>query len=208
VAKELAKVLGYTYIDTGAMYRAITLYFIQQHIDYQNREAVADALKHIHLSFVKSSNEDIPLIHLNGVNVEDLIRSLEVANHVSKVAALPEVRTFSVELQQQMGKDGGVVMDGRDIGTVVFPHAELKIYMTASPEIRAERRTKELLAAGKEVSYQDVYNNLMDRDRIDSTRSVSPLRKADDAIEIDTSHITREAQFDKILSLATERIKK
>jgi cytidylate kinase len=137
-----------------------------------------------------------------------LIRELEVANHVSPVAAISAVRSFAVQQQQQMGKDGGVVMDGRDIGTVVFPNAELKIFMTAAPEVRAERRHKELLASKNEVSYQDVYRNLSERDAQDSSRLMSPLRKADDAIEIDTSYITREEQFNQIFSLAKDRIKK
>ena len=208
VAKELAKALGYTYIDTGAMYRAITLYFLQHNIDCKNHAAVSDALKHIHLSFVKSTSDDMPQIHLNGINVEDLIRSLEVAGYVSVVAAIPDVRTFAVKQQQEMGKEKGVVMDGRDIGTTVFPDAELKIFMTANPEVRAERRYKELLAANKPATLKDVFHNLMERDEQDSTRSVSPLRKADDAIEVDTSHINREQQLSFILNIAEERIKK
>jgi len=165
-------------------------------------------LSHIHLSFEKNHPGEMPQIHLNGSNVESVIRGLEVANHVSPVAAIPEVRSFAVHQQQEMGKEGGVVMDGRDIGTVVFPNAELKLFMTAAPEVRAERRHKELLIGNKEVSYQDVYRNLMERDMQDSTRLVAPLRKADDAIEIDTSHITRQEQFDHILSLAEACIKK
>jgi cytidylate kinase len=208
VAKALSRALNYTYIDTGAMYRAITLYFLQHNIDYQNHVAVADALKQIHLSFVKSDSDDMPQIHLNGINVEDLIRSLEVAGHVSPVAAIPEVRVFAVKQQQEMGKAKGVVMDGRDIGTTVFPDAELKIFMTATPEVRAERRFKELQAAGKSASYEEVFQNLMERDELDSTRSVSPLRKSIDAIEVDTSHITREQQLSFILNIAEERIKK
>ena len=208
VAKALARALNYTYIDTGAMYRAITLYFLQQKIDYKNHEAVAHALKHIHLSFFKSASDDMPQIHLNSQNVEDSVRSLEVAGHVSAVAAIPEVRTFAVKQQQEMGKEKGIVMDGRDIGTTVFPDAELKIFMTANPEVRAERRYKELQAAGKSASYEEVFQNLMERDELDSTRSVSPLRKSPDAIEVDTSHITREQQLSFILNLAEERLKK
>jgi cytidylate kinase len=207
VAKELAKNLGYIYIDTGAMYRAITLYFLRHHVDYNNTHAVTEALSHIHLSFEKENESSLPQIHLNGENVESYIRGMEVANHVSPVAAISEVRTFAVHQQQEMGKEGGVVMDGRDIGTVVFPNAELKLFMTAAPEVRAERRHKELLAANNEVSYQDVYRNLMERDEQDSTRLVSPLRKADDAIEVDTSHINRQQQFEQILAMAHERIK-
>jgi cytidylate kinase len=208
VAKALSKTLGYTYIDTGAMYRAITLFFLQHHIDYQNHIAVADALKDIRLSFVKSASDEMPQIHLNGINVEDLIRSLEVAGHVSAVAAIPEVRAFAVKQQQEMGKAKGVVMDGRDIGTTVFPNAELKIFMTANPEVRAERRYKELMESNKLATYQEVYDNLIQRDELDSSRSVSPLRKADDAVEVDTSHITREQQLSFILDLAEARIKK
>jgi cytidylate kinase len=208
VAKELARALDYTYIDTGAMYRAITLYFLQHKIDYNKADDVKKSLPDIHLSFEKENDSSIPQIHLNGENVEHLIRGLEVANHVSPVAAIPEVRSFAVAQQQQMGKEGGVVMDGRDIGTVVFPNAELKLFMTAAPEVRAERRHKELLESKKEVSYQDVYRNLMERDTLDSTRLIAPLRKAEDAIEIDTSYITRQQQFDHILSLAEASIKK
>lgn len=208
VAKALAKALDYTFIDTGAMYRAITLYFLQNKIDYSKEDEVIAALSQIHLSFEKGNDDEMPQMHLNGENVSHLIRELEVANHVSPVAAISAVRSFAVQQQQQMGKDGGVVMDGRDIGTVVFPNAELKIFMTAAPEVRAERRHKELLASKNEVSYQDVYRNLSERDAQDSSRLVSPLRKADDAIEIDTSYITREEQFNQIFSLAKDRIKK
>jgi cytidylate kinase len=208
VAKELANALSYTYIDTGAMYRAITLYFLEHLIDYKNISEVIEALLHIHLSFEINHPGEMPQIHLNGKNVESVIRGLEVASHVSPVAAIPEVRSFAVAQQQEMGKSGGVVMDGRDIGTVVFPYAELKIFMTAAPEVRAERRHKELLASNKEVSYQDVYQNLMERDEQDSSRLVSPLRKAEDAIEIDTSYISRQQQFEEILSLAKASIKK
>jgi cytidylate kinase len=201
VAKALAKALGYTYIDTGAMYRAITLYFLQHNIDEKNRMAVLDALAHVHLSFEKNNPDNAPEIHLNGVSVESAIRGMEVAGHVSTVAAIPEVRTFAVKQQQEMGKQKGVVMDGRDIGTTVFPGAELKIFMTAAPEVRAERRYKELCAAGKSTSYEEVFTNLTERDRQDSSRLVSPLRKADDAFQIDTSFISREQQFEQILSL-------
>jgi cytidylate kinase len=208
VAKELAKLLGYTYIDTGAMYRAITLYFLRHKIDYSLTDNVKEALSHIHLSFDKENESGLPQIYLNGENVESYIRELQVANHVSPVAAIPEVRSFAVQQQQEMGREGGVVMDGRDIGTVVFPHAELKIFMTAAPEVRAERRHKELLASNKEVSYQDVYRNLMERDTQDSSRTVGPLRKAKDAVEIDTSHITRAQQLEQVLTLAANAIKK
>jgi cytidylate kinase len=208
VAKALARELGYTYIDTGAMYRAITLYFLQNKIDYKNHEAVIDSLKQIHLSFVKSASDDMPQIHLNGINVEATIRSMDVANLVSAVAAIPEVRVFAVRQQQEMGKSKGVVMDGRDIGTTVFPDAELKIFMTADPKVRAERRYRELLASKKDASYEEVYRNLMERDALDSSRSVSPLRKADDAVDVDTSFITREEQLSFVLDLAQGCIKK
>jgi len=207
VAKALAKSLGYTYIDTGAMYRAITLYFLRHHINFADKAAVVNALDHIHLAFVKSPNEDASHIYLNGVDVEQDIRTLEVASRVSPVAAIAEVRTFLVKQQQEMGKARGVVMDGRDIGTVVFPDAELKVFMTADAMIRAERRCKELISQGQEVRIEEVYHNLMDRDRQDTERVVNPLRKAEDAVEIDTSHITRVEQFNTLLDLAKIKIK-
>ena len=206
VAKALARALNYTYIDTGAMYRAITLYFLQQKIDYKNHEAVAEALRQIHLSFIKSDTDDMPQIHLNGINVEDLVRSLEVAGHVSAVAAIPEVRTFAVKQQQEMGRQKGVVMDGRDIGTVVFPNAALKIFVTADPAIRLERRYQELLQTNPTISKEEVAANLQQRDSMDSTREHSPLKQAEDALVLDNTNLDRAQQFELAMQCAMERI--
>ena len=194
MAKDLAKEIGYIYIDSGAMYRAVTLYCIQNGLfdaDSNIDEATIEAqMKNIHITFQLNPETQRPMTFLNGVNVEDRIRSLEVSSRVSPVAALGFVRKALVEQQQAMGKDKGIVMDGRDIGTAVFPEAELKIFVTASAEIRAQRRYDELKAKGQEASFDDILHNVEERDRIDQTREVSPLRKADDAILLDNSHLT------------------
>ena len=194
MAKDLAKEIGYIYIDSGAMYRAVTLYCIQNGLfdaDSNIDEATLEAqMKNIHITFQLNPETQRPMTFLNGVNVEDRIRSLEVSSRVSPVAALGFVRKALVEQQQAMGKDKGIVMDGRDIGTAVFPEAELKIFVTASAEIRAQRRYDELKAKGQEASFDDILHNVEERDRIDQTREVSPLRKADDAILLDNSHLT------------------
>ena len=182
MAKDLAKELGYTYIDTGAMYRAVTLYSLQQKL----QEAMGD----IDISFRFNPETGRPDTYLNGVKVEKEIRGMEVANRVSPIAALGFVRRAMVAKQQEMGKAKGIVMDGRDIGTVVFPDAELKIYVTASPEVRAQRRLDELKAKGEAASFEEVLENVKTRDHIDMTRAESPLRKADDALELDNSHMT------------------
>lgn len=197
MAKDLAKEIGYTYIDTGAMYRAVTLYCLQHDIfagDAIDEEKLRSQMGGIHISFRPDAETGGRNTCLNGVNVEKEIRSMEVAERVSRVAAIGFVRRALVAMQQEMGREKGIVMDGRDIGTVVFPHAELKIYVTASPEVRAERRMKELRAKGEDVSLEEVLRNVRMRDHIDSTRKESPLRKADDAIELDNSHMSISEQ--------------
>jgi len=205
LAKDLAKALEYIYVDTGAMYRAITLFFLDKEIDYNSPEFCNAALKQIEISFKNVGG--VNLVSLNGEIVEDEIRTNRVANDVSEVAALASVRDFLKLQQQQMGKDKGVVMDGRDIGTVIFPEAELKLFVTASIEIRARRRFDELIARGAEVSLKDVSENLRKRDLIDSTRTVAPLIKATDAVEIDNSEMNKEEQLVLALTFAKSRIK-
>ena len=204
VAKQLAKHLGYVYIDSGAMYRAIT-YFAMTHgfisENNFNVEGLLSKLNDIGVSFVFNKNLGFAEVYLNGVNVEREIRTLEVSNFVSKVSAIPQIRTQLVKQQQKMGMEKGIVMDGRDIGTVVFPNAELKLFMTASAETRALRRYDELKAKGDEVSYEDVLKNVQERDYLDSTREDSPLYKANDAIEINNSNMSLEEQFTAILKL-------
>ncbi|MFO0415454.1 MAG: (d)CMP kinase [Bacteroidota bacterium] len=199
MARQLAKMLGYVYIDSGAMYRAITLYFIRNNVDLTSAEDVDDALKNIQLSFTNNPETGQSDIHLNGENVESQVRALEVAEKVSLVAAIPEVRTFAVSEQRRLGSHKGIVMDGRDIGTTVFPEAELKFFVTADPDVRARRRLLELSQSGTIVELEEVKKNLIDRDALDSTRATSPLKKAEDAIEIDTTSLTREEQLQKIL---------
>ncbi|MDR1200857.1 MAG: (d)CMP kinase [Tannerellaceae bacterium] len=193
MAKDLAKEIGYTYIDTGAMYRAITLYCMQNKLIENgsiDEKTLQENLSNIQLTFQLNKDTGRPDTYLNGINVEKEIRSMEVAGWVSSVAALGFVRRELVAKQQEMGKAKGIVMDGRDIGTVVFPDAELKIFVTASPEVRAERRVDELIAKGEEASYKDVLENVKKRDRIDSTREESPLRQAGDALVLDNSHMS------------------
>ena len=197
MAKDLAREIGYIYIDSGAMYRAVTLYclengfFTNDGIDTAQLEA---AMPNIRISFQLNPETQRPMTFLNGVNVEDRIRTMEVSTRVSPVAALPFVREALVKLQQEMGKEKGIVMDGRDIGTAVFPDAELKIFVTASAEIRAQRRYDELKAKGQEASFEEILANVKERDYIDHNREVSPLRKADDAILLDNSNLTIEEQ--------------
>lgn len=196
LAKQLARQLDYVYIDSGAMYRAITFYFIQNQVNWSDTAAVKEALKNIHLEFeYDETNEGQASIYLNGENVEHLIRDMLVAEKVSEVAAIKEVREFAVAQQQQMGEKKGIVMDGRDIGTTVFPKAELKIFMTADTAIRVERRFKELYAKNKSITLQEVKENLELRDYIDSNREISPLRKAADAIILDNSQLSMEEQL-------------
>ena len=204
LAKQLAKELGYVYVDTGAMYRAVTLYALQNDFINKGYFKVNDfvlELDKINLSFKFNETLGFSEMYLNNINVEKEIRTLEVSSFVSKVSAVPQVRHQLVKQQQKMGKGKGIVMDGRDIGTVVFPNAELKLFMTASPEIRAQRRYNELVKRGDEVSYEDVLRNVQERDYIDSHRKDSPLVKANDAIEIDNSNLTLEAQFENIMRL-------
>lgn len=204
IAKQLAKELGYVYVDTGAMYRAVTLYAIQNDFITTDNFEVNDfvmQLDKIHLEFEFNPELGFSEIYLNGNNVEKPIRTMEVSGLVSTVSAVPEVRYQLVKQQQKMGEGKGIVMDGRDIGTVVFPEAELKLFMTASAEIRAQRRYDELVARGDEVDYEEVLRNVQERDYIDSNREDSPLMKADDAIEFDNSNMTLDEQFDKIMNL-------
>ena len=206
LAKQMAAHLNYVFIDSGAMYRAITLYFIRHRIDVTNSDAVIEALTHIHLAFKLNEQTGRADMYLNNENVEEEIRGLEVSNNVSQVAALEPVRIFSVAQQQLMGTKKGIVMDGRDIGTAVFPEAELKIFVTASPEVRVERRYQELAAKDPAITKADIKANLEMRDHIDSTREFSPLKQAHDALVLDNSSLTREAQLELALSWAQERI--
>jgi cytidylate kinase len=207
-AKAVAKVLGYTYIDTGAMYRAVTLYFQRNHIDIYNEKAVENALKNIEIRFAFNESDQKAHVFLNGEDVEEQIRTPEVAAFVSPVATISSVRRFLVHQQQEMGKDKGVVMDGRDIGTVVFPDAECKFFLVADIDIRTERRIKELKFGGIDSSFDAVKHNLIERDHIDSNREDSPLRKAEGAIEIDTSHIAFEDQVEQVLQHIDNYIKR
>ena len=193
MAKDLAREIGYIYVDTGAMYRAVTLYSLEHNIfsgDDIDTEKLKNEMSNIHITFQLNPETNRPDTYLNGVRVEDKIRAMEVSSRVSPIAALPFVREAMVAQQQEMGKNKGVVMDGRDIGTTVFPDAELKIFVTASPEIRAQRRFDELKAKGEEAGFDEILENVKQRDFIDQNREVSPLRKADDALLLDNSHMT------------------
>lgn len=202
----VAEKLGYTYIDSGAMYRAVTLYFLNHHISNTSVRDVEKALEAIKLDFRRNTKTNKNEIHLNGLNVEGKIRTMEVSNAVSPVSAIGSVREAMVASQQKMGKSKGVVMDGRDIGTVVFPDAELKLFMVADPYIRAHRRQLELVAKGELVDLKEILANIEERDLIDTTRAHSPLRKAAGAVEIDTSFLTLEEQIDQIIELAMGEI--
>ena len=209
LAKQLANVLGYAYVDTGAMYRAVTFYAMQNkwvsenHLD---KDGIISNLNHINLKFQYNADLGFAEMYLNDTNVEQAIRTLEVSQNVSKVAEISEVRAKLVQQQQEMGKEKGVVMDGRDIGTVVFPNAELKIFMTASAETRAERRFKELTEKGQRVSFEEVLENVQQRDYIDTHRDDSPLVQAEDAIVVDNSTLSKEEQFNLVLQLVNEKI--
>jgi cytidylate kinase len=210
LAKQLAKHLGYVYVDTGAMYRAVTLFSMQNgyiNADSFDKESLVHGLPFIKLEFHFNADLGFAEMYLNGTNVENEIRTIEVSNFVSKIAEISEVRAKLVEQQQQMGKSKGIVMDGRDIGTVVFPDAELKIFMTSSPSTRAQRRYDELQAKGQDVSYDEVLKNVQERDYIDTHRNDSPLVMAEDAIEIDNSFLNREEQFEAVLDLVDELMK-
>lgn len=210
LAKQLAKHLGYVYVDTGAMYRAVTLFAMQNgyiDADFFDKESLVNSLQFIKLEFHFNPSLGFAEMYLNGTNVEAEIRTIEVSNFVSKIAEVSAVRAKLVEQQQAMGKNKGIVMDGRDIGTVVFPDAELKIFMTASSHTRAQRRFDELQQKGLNVTYDEVLKNVEGRDYIDTHRDDSPLTKAADAIQIDNSELTREEQFDAVLDLVKLSLK-
>ena len=211
LAKQIAKHLGYVFVDSGAMYRAITLFALQNNFignDFLNKNALLDQLENINLSFKYNENLGFSEIYLNDNNVEKEIRTLEVSNFVSRIAEISEVRSTLVKQQQLMGKNKAIVMDGRDIGTVVFPDAELKIFMNASLEIKAKRRFDELTQKGENVSFEAVLENVKERDYIDTHREDSPLTKAEDAIEIDNSDLDRVQQFDQVLTLVNQILQK
>jgi len=206
MAKQLSKILNYVFVDSGAMYRAITLYFMQHQIAINDPQMVVSALEDIQLAFKINPDTFANEIYLNGENVESKIRALSVAERVSDIAAISAVRSFAVKQQQQMGINGGIVMDGRDIGTVVFPQADLKIFMTADPEIRVERRYKELVLQNKDISKDEVRENLAMRDHIDSNRADSPLKMAEDARVLDNSYLHQDEQLELALKWAYEKI--
>lgn len=203
-AKQVASILGYRYIDTGAMYRAVTLYFLEHHVALTNPKEIARALREIQIAF-KVNSKNVSETFLNGLNVEKEIRKMRISENVSQVSTLKEVRQALVEQQRRMGKEKGVVLDGRDIGTVVFPQAELKLFMTAEVLVRAFRRQRELLDRGQLVDLDDVIDNILHRDKIDTGREESPLRQADDAVVIDTTHITIDEQVDEVVRLALSK---
>jgi len=206
LAKDLAKCIQYHYVDTGAMYRAVTLFLLQNHIDIYHPELVEIALQNIQITFECNKESQSQFTILNGENIENEIRvNPRVAGTVSEVSAISAVRRFLVQQQQAMGKKKGIVMDGRDIGTVVFPDAELKIFVTADPNIRAQRRLEELAEKGQETTFDEVLANLEKRDLMDSTRADSPLIKADDAIELNNSTLSKEDQLEWILKLVQEK---
>ena len=210
MARELAKRVGYVYVDSGAMYRAVTLYAIRHDMVTPDKKIktsqLISALPDIHISFQAAGADGIQHTLLNGDDVEKLIRDMEVSNLVSPVAVIPEVRERLTALQQEFGIHKGIVMDGRDIGTTVYPDAELKVFVCASPEERARRRLKEMLEKGEDVSYEEVFKNVVERDRIDTTREVSPLRKASDAIELDNGNMTPTEQMDWLIEKFQERV--
>lgn len=209
IAKAVAARFGYIFIDSGAMYRAVTLFALRNRLIADgevNREKLISMLPQIKIEFRYNPEIQKSDTYLNDENVEDEIRQLPVSQHVSPVATIAEVREAMVRLQQEMGKNKGIVMDGRDIGTVVFPDAELKLFVTATPEIRAKRRFDELTAKGETVSLPEILENVVERDRIDSTREVSPLRKADDALILDNSNLTREEQLNWVIAKVEEKL--
>ncbi len=205
-AKAVAKELGYNYIDTGAMYRAVTLFFNSNYIELTNPKAVTKALDEIHITFVVNPRDGVSETYLNGLNVEKEIRKMYISDLVSPVSALPEVRRAMVAQQQKMGRKGGIVMDGRDIGTTVFPNADLKIFVNADMQVRAYRRQQEFMSKDQLVPFDDVIKNLVERDRIDSTRQESPLRRSDDAVDLDTTYLTIDEQVEFVVNLAMSKI--
>jgi CMP/dCMP kinase len=204
LAKAMAKSLHYAYLDSGAMYRAVTLYFLEHQIDYNNPEAVAEALTQIEIHFERIDGQNRTF--LNGRDVERDIREMRISEHVSPVSTISTVRRAMVKQQKAMGKRRAIVADGRDIGTVVFPDAELKIFLIADPDVRTSRRHLELAAKGIDAEWADIQHNLLERDRIDSSRADSPLRQADDAVVIDNTLLSEEEQLDKALAMAKEKI--
>jgi cytidylate kinase len=211
IAKTVAAKFKYIFIDSGAMYRAVTLFALRNKLITEgkvNQKELINSLPNINIEFRYNPENEKSDTYLNGENVEDEIRQLPVSQNVSPVATIAEVRAAMVRLQQEMGKNKGIVMDGRDIGTVVFPKAELKLFVTASPEIRAKRRYDELIAKGEPVSFHEILENVEERDRIDSTREASPLRKADDALVLDNSGMSREEQLDWVIGKVNEVFRK
>ncbi|HIP36675.1 MAG TPA: (d)CMP kinase [Crocinitomix sp.] len=211
LAKEIAKKLNYRYVDSGAMYRAVTYYLIKNGIlkdGHYLKESVLKSLPKILIDFSFNREKGISETILNGINVEKQIRSLEISKQVSPISTIKEVREKLVSLQQKMGKKGGVVMDGRDIGTVVFPNAEIKLFMTASTDIRAERRYKELIEKGQKVNLDEVRHSIQKRDYIDTTREISPLMQANDAVVIDNTELSKEEQLELALNIINEKINK
>ncbi len=206
LAKQLAKRLGYIYVDSGAMYRAITLYFLRNNVNTSDGQEIRRALKNVNLTFLKNEQSGFSEIYMNGENVEYIIRDLLVAEKVSEVAALKDVRNFAVAEQQKMGEGKGIIMDGRDIGTTVFPDAELKIFMIADEAVRVERRFEEMYQKNPYVGLEEIKSNLAMRDYIDSHREVSPLRKADDAIELDNTQLSEKQQLEFALKLFKQRV--
>lgn len=204
-AREVAAALGYRYIDTGAMYRAVTFYFLENHIALSNPREIMQALDRIKISFQVNS-KGLSETFLNGLNAEKEIRKMRISENVSQISAIKEVRKAMVDQQRRLGKETGVVMDGRDIGTVVFPDADLKLFMTADMMVRAYRRQKELLDKDKMVDLDEVIDNIRKRDHIDTTRAESPLRKADDAVSIDTTYLTISEQVDIVVQMAISQI--
>lgn len=206
LARQLASALEYTFIDSGAMYRAITLYFLRNHVNWKEKKKVEAALENISLEFVYNAKSGKSDMYLNGENVEALIRDMLVSENVSDVSTIKEVREFAVAEQRKISKQKGIVMDGRDIGTTVFPKAELKIFMTADTAVRVERRFKELIARDPNITIEEVMHNLAMRDYIDTNREISPLRKADDAIVLDNSGLTMEEQFKMAMKWVKEKV--
>lgn len=205
-AKGVAAILGYAYIDSGAMYRAVTLYFEQNHVSMTNNQEVNKALQNIDISFIVNPKTGLNETYLNGLNVEEEIRKMYISQQVSHVSSIKEVRVAMVAQQKKLGKKKGVVMDGRDIGTVVFPDADLKVFMNADIYVRAGRRQIELLDKGQMIGLEEIMENLKTRDHIDTTREESPLKKAEDAINVDTTFLTLEEQIEEVVNLALSKI--
>jgi cytidylate kinase len=207
LAKQLARKLNYTYIDSGAMYRAITLYFLRNNVNISDEKEIREALKNIHLDFYVNENTGNSEIYLNAENVEYIIRDIIIAEKVSDIAALKDVRAFAVAAQQKMGNKKGIVMDGRDIGTTVFPDAEVKIFMVADEAVRVERRFAEMFDKNPNITLEEIKSNIALRDYIDSNREISPLRKAKDAIELDNTNLTEKEQLDFALKIVKQACK-